>query len=189
MKHSARIGVAPRIGIALSAVALAALTACGSTAAPGGGGTGPGSAPSSAAPASVSGSLHTASTSLGTIVVNGAGMTVYFYGADKAGTTSSACTGPCASLWPAVTTSTDHPTIPGVTGTVGTITGVDGAKQVTLNGLPLYTYAADQKPGDTTGQGYRGVWWVIGTNGAKITSAPASAPAGTTAPAQYGSGY
>ncbi|MCQ9164238.1 MULTISPECIES: hypothetical protein [unclassified Arthrobacter] len=135
---------------------------------------------------SANGGLHTASTDLGTILVNGAGMTVYFYGPDKAGETSSACTGPCASLWPAVSTTSAAPTIMGVTGKVGTITGVDGAKQVTLNGLPLYTYAADQKPGDTTGQGYGGIWWVVGTNGAKITSAPAAT---STAPAQGGGGY
>lgn len=30
---------------------------------------------------------------------------------------------------------------------MGTITGVDGPQQVTLNSLPLYTFTADQKPG------------------------------------------
>lgn len=83
------------------------------------------------------------------------------------------------------------PTITGVTGTVGTITGVDGAAQVTLNGLPLYTYAADKNPGDVSGQGYGGIWWVIGADGAKVTSAPAvtPTPSVTSAPAQIGSGY
>jgi len=171
-----------RVGLALSAVALAVLTACGSSAAPG---TNP--APvNSTSSTSTSGALHTASTSLGTILVNGAGMTIYFYDQDKAGETSSACTGPCASLWPAVSTTSATPTIMGVTGKVGTITGADGAKQVTLNGLPLYTYTADQKPGDTTGQGYGGIWWVIGANGAKVTAAPA---APSSAPAHGGGGY
>jgi predicted lipoprotein with Yx(FWY)xxD motif len=173
-----------RVGLALSAVALAALTACGSTTAPGGSATSaPASSSSSTPSTSASGTLHTASTALGTILVNGAGMTVYFYDHDKAGETSSACTGPCASLWPAVSTTSATPTIMGVTGKVATITGVDGAKQVTLNGLPLYTFTADKKAGDTTGQGYGGIWWVIGTNGAKITAASSSAPA------QGGNGY
>ncbi|AIY00187.1 hypothetical protein ART_0588 [Arthrobacter sp. PAMC 25486] len=177
-----------KIGFALSALALAALTACGSTAGPGGIYNAPGNSAGSSAPSqaqSASGALHTASTSLGTILVNGAGMAVYFYDQDKPNEAVSACTGPCISLWPAVTTTAATPTIHGVTGTVGTITSTDGAKQVTLNGLPLYTYAADKNPGDTSGQGYGGIWWVVDANGAKVMSAPAA----TSAPAQVGSGY
>lgn len=165
-----------KIGIALSALALAALTACGSTAGPGGIYNTPGGSSSSD---SATGEPHTASTSLGTIVVNGAGMTVYFFDHDKPNETASTCTGACLALWPAVITASATPTISGVTGTVGTITGTDGAKQVTLNGLPLYTYAADKEAGDTSGQGFGGIWWVVDANGAKVTSAPA----------QVGSGY
>ncbi|MBW4096307.1 MAG: hypothetical protein HIU81_13555, partial [Acidobacteria bacterium] len=105
----------------------------------------------------------------------------------KVGESASACKGPCASIWPAVTT-TGTPTIAGVTGTVGTIASPSGAKQVTLNGRPLYTYAADQKPGNTTGQGFGGVWWVVSSSGAKVTSAPASTPSDTTT-APAGNGY
>ena len=178
-----------RVGVALSALALAGLTACGGTPAPGTDSTSPMRSSSSAMPStSGSGDLHTSSTALGTILVDGAGMTVYFFDRDKAGESASACMGPCASLWPAVSATTATPTVDGVTGTVGTITGTDGNKQVTLNGLPLYTYAADQKDGDTKGQGFGGVWWVIGDNGAKVTSAPADAPA-TTTPVKVGSGY
>ena len=95
---------------------------------------------------------------------------------------------PCASLWPAVSATAATPTVAGVPGTVGTTRGTDGTRQVTPNGLPLSTCAADQKAGDTKGQGFGGVWWVIGANGAKVTSAPADAPA-TTAPVKVGSGY
>ncbi|MBP2414669.1 putative lipoprotein with Yx(FWY)xxD motif [Arthrobacter stackebrandtii] len=156
-----------RLWLAGSALALAALTACGGT--PGSGGLygAPGGSSQSQAAA---GTLHTAGTSPGTILVNGAGMTLYYYDHDTKGESASACTGPCISLWPAVTTTAATPTIEGVTGTVGTITGTGGAKQVTLNGLPLYTFAGDKKPGDTTGQGYGGIWWVVGPDGAKVTS-------------------
>lgn len=149
-----------RTALAIGAVALAALTACGGPAAPGG------PAPSSSA------GLHTASTTLGTIVVNGEGMTLYFFDKDTPNATSSACTGPCIALWPAVTTTETTPAIAGVTGTVSTITGADGVKQVTLNGLPLYSYAGDKKAGDTNGQGYQNIWWVIDAQGAKVTSTP-----------------
>jgi predicted lipoprotein with Yx(FWY)xxD motif len=57
-----------------------------------------------------------------------------------------------------------------VTGTVATITGANGAKQVTLNGLPLYTFAGDSAAGDVTGQGVGKIWWVVGADGTKITS-------------------
>ncbi|MEV8144800.1 hypothetical protein [Specibacter sp. NPDC078709] len=183
MKSHTRLWIAVR-ALAL-ALPLALLTACGSSTAPAG------SHDTSPNPASTTSDLHTASTTLGKVLVNGAGMTVYFFDHDTPQEKASTCSGPCASLWPAVSTSSMVPTITGVTGTVGTITGVDGAAQVTLNGLPLYTYAADKNPGDVSGQGYGGIWWVIGADGAKVTHAPTvtPTPALTSAPAQIGSGY
>ncbi|MGO4594489.1 hypothetical protein AB4Z18_11780 [Leifsonia sp. 2TAF2] len=60
---------------------------------------------------------------------------------------------------------------------MGTITGVDGKKQVTLNGLPLYTFAEDTSAGDVTGQGFAGIWWVVEPDGTKIASTSSSTPA------------
>ncbi len=131
-------------------------------------------------PATGAAVLSTRQTSLGTIVVNSAGMTVYVFDNDKAGAGTSACTGPCAALWPAVTTTaTGTPAVMDVTGTVGTFMRSDGTRQVTLNGLPLYTYVPDTNPGDVKGQGFTGIWWVVGPDGAKIgaTSTSTSAPA------------
>ena len=115
-----------------------------------------------------SASLATATTSLGTVVVDGRGMTVYVFDKDTAGTATSACTGGCATKWPAVTTTSATPQVTGVTGTVATITGADGSKQVTLNGLPLYFYAGDSAAGDVNGQGVGGIWWVVAPDGSKI---------------------
>lgn len=112
--------------------------------------------------------LGTASTSLGTIVVDGKGMTAYLYDKDTKGATSSACSGQCAAAWPAIESSSATPTVQGVTGTVGTITGTDGKPQVTLDGWPLYTYAADTQAGQTNGQGVGGIWWVVSPAGAPI---------------------
>jgi len=53
-------------------------------------------------------------------------------------------------------------------GVFGTITGVDGATQVTRNGWPLYSYAGDSAAGDANGQGVGGVWWVLTPVGEKI---------------------
>ncbi|MBA8989404.1 putative lipoprotein with Yx(FWY)xxD motif [Curtobacterium pusillum] len=109
--------------------------------------------------------IATASTSLGTVVVDGKGMTAYFYDQDVKGSGKSTCTGGCAAAWPAIESDTAKPAVSGVTGTVGTITGVDGKLQVTVDGRPIYTYAADSKAGDVTGQGVGGVWYAVSPDG------------------------
>lgn len=176
----------------LAVAAVATLAACsGSSGGSGYGGGGGGSTQGNQAPASAnaqdngmgygSGSstgakggaaaaasgdaLMTAGTSLGTIVVDGKGMTAYVYDKDTKGTKQSACTGVCQPLWPAIESSSTTPTVKGVTGTVATITGVDGKPQVTLNGWPLYTFTGDAKAGDTNGQGYQNLWSVIFPDG------------------------
>ncbi|MFB6611870.1 hypothetical protein ACFCVO_16195 [Agromyces sp. NPDC056379] len=112
--------------------------------------------------------LTTADSDLGEIVVDGEGMTVYMFDNDTQGADASSCEGECATNWPAVTTESDAPEVEGVTGEIGTITGVDGSTQVTLNGWPLYYFAGDSASGDTNGQGVNNVWWVLTPAGEKI---------------------
>jgi predicted lipoprotein with Yx(FWY)xxD motif len=112
--------------------------------------------------------LTTADSDLGEIVVDGEGMTVYVFDNDTQGGDASTCEGECAANWPAVTTDSDEPVVEGLTAEVGTITGVDGATQVTLDGWPLYYFAGDSAAGDTNGQGVNGVWWVVTPEGEKI---------------------
>jgi predicted lipoprotein with Yx(FWY)xxD motif len=121
--------------------------------------------------------LGTASTDLGTVVVAADGHTVYVFDKDTAGSGSSACSGTCAANWPAVTADSAEPAVDGVTGDVGTITRDDGTMQVTLDGMPLYTYAGDSDAGAVTGEGVQGVWWAVAADGTKVTVAPSSAPA------------
>ncbi len=154
-----------RLIVALVASALAALALAGCTA------QAPGGASSAAAPpATVYGTdLATASTSIGTVIVDDRGMTAYVFDNDTPGEAASACTGACAKTWPAITTTSSTPTVTGVTGTVGTITTAGGAMQVTVDGLPLYTYVADSASGDTKGQGVGGTWWAVGADGNKAS--------------------
>ena len=162
--------------LAAMALGTLGLAACGASGGAAGSGTTAANAPVSSASSSSmapAAALKTAKTSLGAVVVNGAGRTLYEFDKDTKGSGKSACNAGCIGLWPAVTAS-GTPTVTGVTGTVGTITRDDGTKQVTLNGRPLYTYAGDSKPGDTTGQGYMGIWWVVGPNGAEMTAAPSA---------------
>lgn len=122
--------------------------------------------------------LGTADSSLGTVVVDGQGMTVYYYAKDTKGSGTSACEGECAAAWPAVHAASADPEVDGVTGEVGTITGVDGELQVTVDGRPVYTYAADTGPGDVTGQGVNGVWHVVAPDGTEIMDAAPAAGSG-----------
>jgi predicted lipoprotein with Yx(FWY)xxD motif len=119
--------------------------------------------------------LAAADSDLGEIVVDGEGMTVYVFDKDTPGSGTSACTGGCLEAWPAVVADSDSPTVEGVSGEVGTITRDDGTLQVTLEGYPLYLWQDDTAPGDTTGQGVQGVWWVVTPDGTKVTATPAPA--------------
>ena len=110
----------------------------------------------------------TATSSLGDIVTDSAGMTVYMFDSDTQGSGTSTCSGGCLSAWPPVPAGSDAPELTGVTGKVGTITATDGSQQLTLNGWPLYYYASDSAAGDTNGQGSGGVWWVLDATGTPV---------------------
>ncbi len=125
------------------------------------------SAPSAAASGSASGSggsyqLAIASGSVGRFLTGEDGKTLYIFKKDTVGATSSACTGQCATNWPAFELEGNETVTAGtgVTGTIATIAAADGNKQVTYNGMPLYYYAADKAAGDTNGQGVGNVWFV-----------------------------
>jgi predicted lipoprotein with Yx(FWY)xxD motif len=100
---------------------------------------------------------------LGKIVVDGAGLTVYTW--DRDTTSTSGCSGGCAGTWPAVLVPAGTPTpIPadGVTGTLASSARPDGGgNQLTLDGKPVYRYAADSAPGEAKGDGVGGVWHVV----------------------------
>lgn len=183
----------------MAAVAAAALAGCGSTA---GSGTSSGvSSPTTAASSSSSGSgssgsssasatdLATAKSSLGQIIVDGRGMTVYVFDKDVADSGKSNCTGGCASLWPAAVAKSDTPSVSGVTGKVGTITTAAGTKQLTINGLPAYTFSKDSASGDVQGQAFMKLWWVLDPAGAKVSTMPEPSTPTSSAPANNGSGY
>ncbi|MFD5215643.1 hypothetical protein [Microbacterium sp. NPDC058345] len=114
-----------------------------------------------------SAALMTADTSMGEIVVDGEGMTVYMFDSDTQNAGESTCEGQCAENWPAVIAD-GTAELDGVTGEVGTITGVAGETQMTLNGWPLYYFAGDAAPGDVNGQGVNDVWWVLSPAGERM---------------------
>ena len=97
---------------------------------------------------------------LGNILVDGKGMTLYLYKTDTAGVSN--CNAGCLQTWPPFVTQ-GNPTLgAGVDASkVGSATLADGRKIVTYSGMPLYYYASDTKAGDTTGQGVGGVWFIV----------------------------
>jgi len=105
--------------------------------------------------------LHVQKSAVGYVLALANGQVVYMYDKDTKGGSASACTGSCASIWLPVTGSKPvvSPADTGL-GTFGTIGGANGAKQVTYNGMPLYTYKG-AKALTTTGNGVGGMWHVI----------------------------
>ena len=158
------------------------LTACG-------GGSGSVTAKQSkpaAPPAAAAATVKTANSSLGTILVDANGRTLYAFMPDTA--TMSACTASCAVLWPAVTVTGAPVAGTGVTASMlTTITDANGT-QVVYGGHPLYTFANDHAAGDVNGQGFaNGLWHVVSPSGQIVTtSTPATTP--TTQPTSSGSG-
>ena len=92
----------------------------------------------------------------GDVLVNPAGMTLYTFDKDTAGSGKSVCNAGCAAAWPPLTAAADAKP----SGDYSIVTRDDGTKQWAYKGRPLYTWAKDQKPGDKTGDGVGGVWRV-----------------------------
>jgi predicted lipoprotein with Yx(FWY)xxD motif len=155
-------------GLAALALALSACASSGSSSSAAGTPAAGASTPASSAPAS-SGSGNTLGMTKinGTAVVtNSKGLTLYWFVKDTS--TTSNCTGSCATYWPPVTGPVTAGS--GVTGTLGTITRSDGTMQATYDGHPLYTYAADSAPGQAKGNGLNasgGLWYEMTVSGAK----------------------
>jgi predicted lipoprotein with Yx(FWY)xxD motif len=164
--------------LAVAAVALV-IAGCG-----GGGGDQATAASPSTSSSGGSPTLSVADTSLGKVLVNSDGRTVYDFGKDTG--SKSMCTGGCAGEWPPVTTS-GKPTVgSGLTKSmVGTTRRSDGKTQVTYNGHPLYTFAGDSKAGDTNGQGlddFGGIWWALSPSGADVTAMGSGSSSGSGNP-------
>jgi predicted lipoprotein with Yx(FWY)xxD motif len=116
--------------------------------------------------------VHASDSDLGTILVNTEGFTLYVFTNDTDG--ESTCYDGCADLWPPV--AGDTPIGSDLDASLfGTTARTDGTEQLTVNGQPLYLYTPDTAPGDTTGQAFNGVWFVVGVDGNMIGGPEAAA--------------
>jgi len=181
---------------AVLAVGTLSLAACGSGSSYGG------SSASSSSQTSASGASKAAYTvsaaavpGVGTVLVNGSGMTLYMLTSEKGGTLTCTDENGCTKVWP----DTELPSgvAAPIAGTgidaskLSTIKGPSGSLYITYAGWPLYTYTGDSGPGQAKGLGivsFGGTWYPLSPAGAQITSTSGSS-GGTTTSSSGGSGY
>ena len=167
-----------------SAIVLLA-SACGSTVTPGAETT----VTNATKPGEV---LGVATTSLGPVLVERQGLTVYLLTADTPG--HSSCSAQCLQHWPLVPApaGTGAPSVQGISATLSVTKATSGASMLTAGGWPLYRFAKDKAPGDVTGQGVKtfgGTWYAVSPSGDAVTATPTSAPATTSADSGGGGDY
>jgi predicted lipoprotein with Yx(FWY)xxD motif len=152
----------PVVSALAVAVALA-VTGCGGSS---DGRYGGGSSPTSSGSAAIS---VASAGDAGKVLVNSGGFTLYYFENDKGG--DSSCYGTCASAWPPLATSgTPRATGGAQSAQLGTTERKDGTVQVTYAGWPLYTYAADKRPGEDNGtdvDSFGAPWYPLHPNGDK----------------------
>jgi predicted lipoprotein with Yx(FWY)xxD motif len=143
-----------------------------------------GTAPASGGASSVA-TVSATSTSLGMVLVDGSGRTLYLFEKDQPN--QSACAGACAAAWPVDQTSGTPKAGSGVTASMlGTIKRSDNTTQVTYNKHPLYYYAGDSGAGQHNGQGinaFGAAWFAVGPAGGAVSGGA------TATTAANGSGY
>jgi len=169
------------LALAVSACASSSNSSAASGSTPAAASSTPAAAASSAAAAGSGGTTISERTIGGQqVLTNAQGLTLYWFAPDTS--TTSKCTGSCATYWPPVKGPATAGS--GVTGTLGTITRSDGTTQATYDGHPLYTYAADTAPGQAKGNGLNvsgGLWYEMTVSGAT--------PAAKTGSGGGGGGY
>jgi predicted lipoprotein with Yx(FWY)xxD motif len=110
------------------------------------------------------------SSSLGKMLVDAKGRTLYLFEKDKG--RRSACYGQCAKFWPPLLTVGKPTAAAGSRASLlGTTRRTNGSMQVTYAGHPLYRFLEDKKPGETKGEGsklFGAGWYVVRPTGMKI---------------------
>jgi predicted lipoprotein with Yx(FWY)xxD motif len=159
----------PLVAIPAAGFAIVAAACGGAGAAYGGSSSG--GKPYGTVPASTGAlSVKVATSSLGSVLTDGKGRTLYLFTRDSGA--MSSCSGGCASVWPPVTSATAAHVGTGATASLlGTTSGA-GATQVTYDGHPLYYYVGDTNPGDANGEQldqFGGLWYAVSPGGMQVT--------------------
>jgi predicted lipoprotein with Yx(FWY)xxD motif len=120
-------------------------------------------------------SVGVGSSSLGKILVDSRGLTLYTYGHDTRN--MSVCTDVCARVWPPATVSGTPTAGTGVSlAGLKTIMRSDHLTQLVYRGHPLYSFSEDTRRGQMGGEGFLGVWFVVSPAGKAIKRAGTASP-------------
>jgi predicted lipoprotein with Yx(FWY)xxD motif len=112
-------------------------------------------------------SVQVAETSLGDVLVDGEGLTLYAFTNDADGVPT--CAGDCASTWPALLVEGEPVIGEGLDpATFTTVDGAEGGTQLKAGAWPLYRFSGDSSPGDVNGQGSGGVWFAVAPDGTLV---------------------
>jgi predicted lipoprotein with Yx(FWY)xxD motif len=134
-----------------------------------------GAAPSSAPATAAAATIKTGTSSLGAILTDATGRTLYLF--EKDAGTKPTCYGACAQGWPPLlTTGTPAAGAGASASLLGTITRTDGTVQVTYAGHPLYYFVRDTTPGTIKGEGLQafGAGWDLVSPAGKKVEKPGS---------------
>jgi predicted lipoprotein with Yx(FWY)xxD motif len=157
--------------LATVAVAAFALAACGSSSKSSNSTASTASTTAAPTPtsAAASANVKVGTTSLGKVLTDARGLTLYRFDNDTTPGQSTCTAGVCASTWPAATVT--GAAVPGAgvdAAKLSTFKRPEGTTQLQIDGHPLYRFAGDAKAGDTKGQGILGKWFAAGPTGAKV---------------------
>ena len=145
------------------------------------GSSGSGGSTTSASTAGGAAAVRTAKTSLGTVVVDGSGRTLYLFAKDTG--PKSTCSGSCAAAWPPFTAAAKPATSGGVPASGLTLVKrTDGKRQVAIDGHPLYRFEGDTSAGQLNGQAvdaFGAKWYVVTPAGKTVTATGKGSSGGT----------
>jgi predicted lipoprotein with Yx(FWY)xxD motif len=175
----------------LAAVAVLGLAACGSSSSNDGSASTPAPAPARAGGGATIAVEDVAG--VGKVLVDRKGMAVYTPDEEASG--KIVCTGSCTGDWiPVTAAGSSKPSAEGDAGKLGVITRPGGAKQVTANGRPLYTFVEDS-PGKATGNGFEDdfagkhfTWRAVAAGGRPASASDGGGGAGNTSGGGYSNG-
>ena len=123
-------------------------------------------------------------TTLGAVLVDARGRTLYLFEKDSKG--MSACDTACVKFWPPLVSRATPRAGKGVHRSLLVLTRQqDGRRQVTYAGHPLYTFVGDKTAGQTSGEGltnFGAKWDALAANGHTVEPSQPSSGG-------YGSGY
>jgi predicted lipoprotein with Yx(FWY)xxD motif len=132
--------------------------------------------------------VHVGHTSIGDVLVDPSGRTLYGFTNDENGTSS--CEGTCARTWPPLEVGASWKTGTQVaTANLHTSMRTDGHLQLVAGKWPLYVFSGDSAPGDVNGEGLLGKWFAVRTDGTLSSDGSATVAPPTSAASATDYGY